>query len=196
MDDLVRHLNSTPVVTAIAAVALALLISRGIRRLLKRLTADGHISALMEGRFQGIRRWAVFIVTCLVVLQTTGMFGNAWALLSAMLATIAIGFFAAWSILSNVTAALLILTFRPFRHGDQVDLVEPTNGTQVSGKVVDINMMYTSLQERDPETRQTSTLYIPNSLFFQKLVRTRSTSYSTPATPFYAKEDAEDELGV
>lgn len=175
-----------PLVAVLLAVIAALLLSWAARRLVRRLGKSGHLSPVMAQRLQVGVRYGVLAVATLVVLQATGLFDNAWALLSAVIATVAIGFFAVWSLLSNATGALLILTFRPFRHGDRVELVEPTNGTVLGGAVLDINLMFTTLEERDPESGDRSILQIPNNLFFQKVVRTREAEPLSPAEePFY-----------
>ncbi len=191
MNELLEKLppGSTALSTVLLTLVAALLLSRGMVRLIRRLESDGHLSPVMAGRLQLTRRWIVFIIAGLVVLQATGLFENAWALLSAVLATVAIGFFAAWSLLSNATAALLILAFRPFRNGDNVDLVEPTNRTVLGGKVTDINLMYTTLEEQDEETGKVAVLHIPNSLFFQKLMRVHTTH--EPGTEPFFRESPE-----
>ncbi|MBE0622417.1 MAG: mechanosensitive ion channel family protein [Burkholderiales bacterium] len=158
-------------------IVVALLLSRMLRRLIVRLHESEHLAPIMARRLQTFRRWTILVVTILILMQAFGVFGNAWALISTGLAAMALGFVAAWSMLSNATAALLLLTFRPFRLGDTVELVEPA-GTGVGGRVVDINLMYTILSvppaEKEP-TEAPQLLHIPNNLFFQKIVRTRST---------------------
>ena len=143
----------------------------------------------MGGRLQLARRWALFVVAGLIVLQATGLFENAWALLSAVLATLAVGFVAAWSLLSNATSALLILAFRPFRSADAIELVEPSNGSVLGGRVTDMNLMYTTLEEKDEATGRSATLHVPNNLFFQKLVRVRS-PHEPSAEPFFRESQA------
>ena len=64
-----------------------------------------------------------------------------WRVVAGVLA---VGFVAAWSVLSNATAALLVLTFRPFRLGDIVELVEP-GGCAIGGRVIDMNLIFTTL---------------------------------------------------
>lgn len=154
----------------------AWLLSRAARRLIERLRARGHLGSVMAARLQVGRRWAIWVVVLLLVLQTSGLFSHAWALLSAVFAAVAIGFFAAWSIISNLTSALLIVALRPFRIGDEVELVEPNNGTALGGEVIDMNLVFTTLCERNPETGVESRLHVPNNLFLQKLIRTRSRS--------------------
>ena len=59
----------------------------------------------------------------MATLQVIGVSGAAlWTALAGFVAVAAVAFFAAWSVLSNIFCALLILTTRPFRLGDKVEL--------------------------------------------------------------------------
>jgi small-conductance mechanosensitive channel len=174
---------------ALLAVMIALLASRALARIIGELVATGHLGPQMALRLQYARRWGLGVITLLVLLQVSGLFAHAWALLSAMLAAVAIGFFAAWSILSNATSALILLTFRPFRIGDRIELLDPTNNTAFAGVVTDMNLMFTVLSDFDPETGAPATLHIPNNLFLQKLVRTAGAARPSQvvAPPFFSQ---------
>ena len=191
MFDLGSRLSQQDASVAIGmlVVLFAGLLLRLIGRLIARAGEHGHLSPVMAGRLRVGVRWAVIILTPLFALQATGLIQNAWGLISAVIAAVAIGFFAMWSLLSNITAALLVVWFRPFRKGDHVELVEPSNGTSIGGSVVDINLMYTTLSESNGKSGEGVTLHVPNSLFFQKPVRTRAPI--GPATePFYRQSQA------
>jgi small-conductance mechanosensitive channel len=127
----------------------------------------------MANRLQTVRQRVMVLVTGLVLMQALGIFDNAWAFISAGIAAIALGFVAAWSILSNATAALLIMAFRPFRMGDTLELLDSTGGP-MGGRVLDMNLMYTTLgappDELTPHT-DTRVLRVPNNLFFQRVLR-------------------------
>ncbi len=157
-------------------VLAAFLLSRILRRLIDKLRDTQNLSSPMANRLQTVRQRGMLLVTALVLLQALGIFDNAWAFISAGIAAIALGFVAAWSILSNATAALLIMTFRPFRIGDTLELLDP-NGGPMGGCVLDMNLMYTTLgvppEEGDPST-DTRVLRVPNNLFFQRVLRLRS----------------------
>lgn len=102
-----------------------------------------------------------------------------WTALTGFAAVAAVAFFAAWSVLSNLFCALLIFTASPFRIGDQLEVVESADKPGVKGRVVDINLLYTTLEDVS-EGSQGCLLQIPNSLFFQKVVRRwRGTELST-----------------
>ena len=78
-------------------------------------------------------------------------------------------FFAAWSVLSNLFCALLILTVQPFRVGDVVELLDTAEKPGAKGRVIDVNLLYTTLEEGEGEHRQL--LQIPNALIFQRVMR-------------------------
>ncbi len=87
-----------------------------------------------------------------------------WALLSTVLAMVAIGFVAVWSVLSNAFCSVILLMFQPFRVGNRIEM--PVSG--VAGRVVNFNMLFTTLEAEDGDLVQ-----LPNNTFFQQPVRCR-----------------------
>ena len=62
------------------------------------------------------------MVIFLLILQQIGVSMNSvWAVLSAVVAMIAIGFVAVWSVLSNLLCTVMLLIFQPFRVGDEIE---------------------------------------------------------------------------
>lgn len=177
--------------SALIIIGAALVLASIVRRLINKLRDSNNLSPIMARRLQSFRRWTILLLTVLLLMQALGVFGSAWGLISAGLAAVAIGFVAAWSMLSNATAALLVLTFRPFRVGDTVELIEP-NGTAIGGRVVDMNLMYTTLSVQLHEVERAEApqfLCIPNNLFFQKILRTRSSHERCSRTAFFSRQD-------
>ncbi|MDG6404451.1 mechanosensitive ion channel, partial [Pseudomonas quasicaspiana] len=84
-------------------------------------------------------------------------------------AVAAVAFFAMWSVLSNLLCAVLIYTIGPFRIGDVVELVDTLDKPGVKGRVLEINLMFTTLIE--PPEAGGALVQVPNSQFFQKSVR-------------------------
>jgi len=110
-------------------------------------------------------RWGIRIVAIIIILGVLGFeIGGIWAMLSTVLAMVAIGFVAVWSLLSNTTSTLLILFLRPFQVGDDIELA----GEPVQGRVIDLNFFYTTLLGSDGRLLQ-----VPNNLFFQRTVKRR-----------------------
>lgn len=122
---------------------------------------DLHTSQLLPVRKFGT--WAISGFTTIVVLTVLGFqLGGVWTALTAILAMVAIGFIAVWSMASNTTATLLILIVRPFQIGDVIEL----QSENVKGRVVDLNFFFVTL-----EAEENTTYKIPNNLFFQKVIR-------------------------
>ena len=173
-------------------VLAAFLISRVLRRVIHTLRESRSLSNNMANRLQTFRQRVIVTVTLLVLMQVAGVFDNAWAFISTALLTVALGFVAAWSILSNATAAVLVLILRPFRIGDTVELMDPT-GEPMGGTVTDMNLMFTTLtlppQEGDSPD-QPMLLNVPNNLFFQRVLRTRSRHKPDSRAAFFS--DPED----
>jgi small-conductance mechanosensitive channel len=82
---------------------------------------------------------------------------------------IAVGFIAVWSVLSNLLCSILLVIFRPFQLGDEIEITEPVGGSSLRGKVMKFNVMYTTLLEDIDGDKVTTN--IPNNIFFQKAIR-------------------------
>ena len=107
----------------------------------------------------------------LMVLDRLGVSGTVlWTAFTGFTAVAAVAFFAAWSVLSNIFCAVLIVTSRPFRLHDFVELIENGEKPGFKGQVVDINLIYTTLQESMDDGSETL-IHVPNSLFFQRATR-------------------------
>ncbi|RML59339.1 hypothetical protein ALQ93_05031 [Pseudomonas syringae pv. pisi] len=119
---------------------------------------------------RGGLRWFIMGSAFVLVLGRLGVSATVlWTALSGFVAVAAVAFFAMWSVLSNLLCAILIFTIGPFRIGDMVELVDTLDKPGVKGRVVAINLMFTTLIET-PEAGG-ALVQVPNSQFFQKSVR-------------------------
>lgn len=149
------------------AVLLRGLLHRFIRRLGERQDLPREIVV-------GSRRFTSFLIfggALVLVLDRFGVSGMVlWTAFTGFATVAAVAFFAAWSVLSNIFCSLLIYTIRPFRLEDRVEILESGDKPGLGGRVVDINLIYTTLAE-DHGEKGSSLLQVPNSLFFQRSVR-------------------------
>jgi small-conductance mechanosensitive channel len=145
-----------------------------IRRGISSLHDRDYISRSAEGILLIILRWTIVILIVLLGLQQVGVEITAiWAGLSAMLVFVGVGLVAVWSVFSNVLCSLLLLLFRPFRIGDEIEITEATGGTGLKGRVVNLNLLFTFLEEEPEESDNVrrAIVQIPNNIFFQKTIR-------------------------
>ena len=94
-----------------------------------------------------------------------------WTAFTGFATVGAVAFFAAWSVLSNLFCALLIVIVGPFRLGDYIEVLDTAEKPGAKGRVIDINMLYTTLQDAHAPDGSPNLLQIPNSLIFQRVVR-------------------------
>ena len=140
-----------------------------LKRLVLRLARLYALPPAIVLPLRGVLRWLIIVATALLVLGRLGVSAEVlWTAFTGFAAVAAVAFFAAWSVLSNLFCALLIMVAQPFRLGDDVEVLDTAEKPGAKGRVVDINLLYTTLQEADGGGRL---LQIPNALFFQRVVR-------------------------
>jgi small-conductance mechanosensitive channel len=145
-------------------------LQRLVGRFLTRLGERYPLPPELLVPVRGVLRWLIMGSACVFVLGRLGVSATVlWTALSGFVAVAAVAFFAMWSVLSNLLCAILIYTIGPFRIGDVVELVDTLDKPGVKGRVVAINLMFTTLIEM-PESGS-SLVQVPNSQFFQKSVR-------------------------
>ena len=160
----------------IGAVVLNIAVGRGLLFL-------GRRTRFTEEEILPVRKTFKWLITVAAVVMILGSFGlnvgGMWGVLSTVLAMVAIGFVAVWSVLSNTLCTVIIMVFRPFSVGDEVEFA----GEPVKGRVIDLNFIYTTLDAGDGAVMQ-----VPNNMFFQKALKRRRTAASvSPAAHLRTK---------
>ena len=149
----------------------AWLLQNLLGRLLTRAGRHYQIPLELQMPIHGLMRWTIFAATLLLVLERLGVSAAVlWTGFTGFVTVGAVAFFAAWSVLSNLFCAFLIFTVGPFRLGDTIELLDTAEKPGAKGRVVDINLLYTTLE--DATRGQTGVLLqIPNALIFQRVLR-------------------------
>jgi small-conductance mechanosensitive channel len=127
----------------LAAFVLQRIVARGLTRLGERYPLPHELLVPVRGGL----RWLIMGSGLLFVLERRVSATVLWTALSGFVAVAAVAFFAMWSVLSNLLCAVLIFTVGPFRIGDVVELVDTTDKPGVKGRVIAINLLYTTLME-------------------------------------------------
>ncbi|HEX2113330.1 MAG TPA: mechanosensitive ion channel family protein [Alphaproteobacteria bacterium] len=143
---------------------LATLAETGVRRLIRR--AQGyHVHVSLEATLALTRlvRILVFALAVIVMLNFWGLgLSGIWSGALGLIAGIGVALIATWAMVSNVTGALFLAIWRPYRLGDTFEVLP--EGTK--GRAIDRNLMFTVLQQEDG-----AIVSIPNNLIFQRVVR-------------------------
>lgn len=162
-------------IQAVLEIVLILIIAAALRflarRLLARLGRAYTLPPQMEMAAKRLTNFLIWMASLLAILEALGVSATVlWTAFTGFAAVGAVAFFAAWSVLSNIFCTLLIFTTRPFRLGDTIELVENGEKPGFLGKVVDVNLIYTTLEELAGPAGS-NLVQIPNSLFFQRALR-------------------------
>lgn len=160
-----------PVVQVMAIVVAAWLVQRLARLLIRRLGRH-NLPADLLAAVRRVSGFLIYAAALLLILERLGVSATVlWTAFTGFAAVAAVAFFAVWSVLSNIFCAVLILTTRPFRLFDHIEVLENGDKPGLRGRVIDINLIYTTLQEEGGNGQGSTTLQVPNSLFFQRVVR-------------------------
>lgn len=124
------------------------------------------------GKVGNWARWAIMVAAGLLILNLFDTPLDAFIQsIGIVCAVIAIGLIATWSTLSNFPCTFYLVLTKPFSVGDELEI--PAD--KVRGKVVDITLAYTVLQDDEGFY-----VNIPNAHFLQKQFRRRATNVSIP----------------
>jgi small-conductance mechanosensitive channel len=164
-----RHVNPSAVLITIAILLAAgiviLLLNRLFKAWLGGLAARFGLHHRTVATITRVFTSALWIFTALLILDIWGIgLGGVWTLVVSAATVIGVGFLATWTMISNITASVLLTFWRPYHLGDDVELL-PEN---LKGQVIDRNLMFTVLREEGG-----AAILIPNNLFFQKMFRVK-----------------------
>jgi len=114
----IHHLTGT-----VLPVVLALLVYWLMGRALRFLVSKTALPNLALKPALVMVRYLLVMVVLFSILAHFGVnVEGVWTVLTAALATIAVGFVALWSVLCNLLCTLLLILFKPFCIGDQIEL--------------------------------------------------------------------------
>lgn len=161
-----------PGMQVLLILLIALLLQHLLRRVVNRAALHYQLPAELTVPLKGMIRWTIMAAALLLVLERMGVSATVlWTAFTGFATVGAVAFFAAWSVLSNLFCAFLIFTARPFRVGDIIEVLDTAEKPGALGMVVDINLLYTTLEDDMTDPAGSTYLQIPNALIFQRVVR-------------------------
>jgi small-conductance mechanosensitive channel len=145
----------------IATVAIALFF--GLRGRIALFARWANLPRLALTPVRLMLRYAVLVLAAILILELWGFkIDTLLAVLGTLLGLVAIGFVAMWSVLSNFLCTFVLIVFKPFSVGDEIELP----GNAIRGRVVDLSLIFTTLQ-----VDRNQTVLVPNNTFFQGIFK-------------------------
>mgnify|MGYP000126755239 CR=1 FL=1 len=140
------------------------LLRKGIKRIIFSIGEEKHIDKKRILYVNAVVNFAVVLVFIIVGSVLLGIdYSHVAIFFSSAFAVIGVAFFAQWSILSNVTASIIVFFFFPYRVGDNVKIVDGENS--IAGRIYEISLFHVMLKNENNEI-----MTYPNSMVFQKAV--------------------------
>lgn len=161
MFDSLTHLKNPTIVTIIVILIMLLL-----RLIIRTSTLKiARKTQKNEARSRQIIRYVnvlLLIITIFVSMLIWGMdYTDVALIFSSTFAVIGVAFFAIWSVLSNITAGIILFIYFPYKIGDKVKIND--KDFPIEAIIEDIKAFQIHLR-----TEENELITYPNNLFLQK----------------------------
>ena len=165
MEDFIGNYKQETIATAISLVIVLVLKFVGDKAIRK----IGKISNIVEARTILITKYYSILLTLIGIGAVSFIWGvnyrEVGLLFSSVFAVIGVALFASWSILSNITAGVILFFSFPFKIGDRVKILDKDVESEEPYLIEDIKAFHISLRKENGEL-----LVYPNNLIIQKAV--------------------------
>lgn len=161
---IVQHSAFTRGIAIVACIILFYIASRLLSRWIHELSKHNTLKPVRAVYIQRISNIGLTFVCLSVVALLLGLgYSEITVFLSSIFAIVGIALFAQWSILSNITASMIIFFGFPYRVGDRIKVLE--KDVDVEGVVADITLFHVIIYCDDGNK-----ITYPNTLILQKPV--------------------------
>ncbi|GEQ87288.1 mechanosensitive ion channel protein MscS [Patiriisocius marinistellae] len=146
------------------AIVILLFVSQLAKRVIKRFVKKKAIDPNRKKVILNLSYILFFLITCIVLIFIWGIgLKDFIFFISSILAVLGVGFFAQWSILSNLTSSIILFFNHPVRIGDRIRIVD--KDYEWVGVVKDITAFFVYMRTDNNEY-----ISFPNSLVLQKAI--------------------------
>lgn len=133
----------------------------------KLISKYGKLMQIQDARIKQMKQVISMLLSVTFVFIIAIIWGvkpnNILLGLSSIFAIIGVAMFAQWSMLSNITAGILMFFTAPFRIGDRIHIID--KDIPIIATIESIQTFYTHIR-----TDENELIVIPNNLFLQKIV--------------------------
>jgi small-conductance mechanosensitive channel len=166
-------------------VVVYVLVSRFLKSsisLLGRTKSVNEVRITYVTKMLNLGFTAIFILLVCLVLGIG--YGQLAIFFSSVFAVVGVALFAQWSILSNITASLIIFFGFPYRVGDWVKVVDKDD--EILGQILEISTFHVIIERLSGDI-----VTYPNSLILQKAVVRFADQKAAEAMSQFGKEERE-----
>lgn len=156
------------IIESIIAIAIFFILRLATVKLLERVQKNYDYSKYRLRPVLKFVNLSIFIILLIVLVAVWGVEqSNILTFITSVLTVVGIALVAQWSILSNISSALVIFISHPVKLGESITILDKE--FNIKGKVSDIGLFYVILK-----TETSEKITIPNNLFLQKATKINS----------------------
>ncbi len=145
-------------------LAIVIVVRSVILKMVEKLADEKQVDAKRLFYVKKAIDSLILTVSFVVGLSFSGLgFRDLGVFFGSIIAVLGVSLFAQWSILSNVTASVIVFFFFPYRVGDNVKILDGDN--TIEGTIKEIALFHVIMTDE-----QGDILTYPNSLVFQKAI--------------------------
>ncbi|TXI69469.1 mechanosensitive ion channel domain-containing protein [Flavobacterium sp. UBA6195] len=162
MFDLIKNPYLHEEIATLVVLFFYIILRISIAKVVKRFA---QLNEVLEHRTNLIIKYINLLLVILALLSITIIWGvkkdQILLFISSVFAVVGVASFAQWSILSNITAGIIIFFSYPFKIGDKIKIHD--KDFPIEGEIDDIKAFYIVLRTIDGEM-----ITYPNNLLMQK----------------------------
>jgi small-conductance mechanosensitive channel len=148
----------------VICIAVYLFVVRAINVAIRTLGTRKEVPELRVKYLLKTANIGLFMALLIMVCLVLGLeYGQVSVFLSSVFAVIGVALFAQWSLLSNITASMVIFFAFPYRVGDRIKVTDPD--FDLSGTLEEIGLFHVLIRSDDGYI-----ITYPNSMILQKPV--------------------------
>ncbi|WP_144212703.1 mechanosensitive ion channel domain-containing protein [Shewanella donghaensis] len=155
---------NTQILICFGCLAVFFFIQHQLKLLIDKQAQKKQINEVRSLLVTRLVSYLLFFITASIMAISLGLgYQEVSLFVSSAFAVLGVALFAQWSILSNITAGILIFFACPYRIGDKIKIVDKDE--DMTGIIIEISLFHVILKRE-----QGDVMTYPNSLMLQKAV--------------------------
>lgn len=161
---ILSHSAFTRLMLVVLAFTAFYVVSKLLKKIIHELAISRSLGMLRVRYIERMLNIGLSFCCIVVVCLMLGLgYSEVSVFLSSIFAVVGIALFAQWSILSNITASMIIFFSFPYKVGDRIKILDKDD--DISGIIYEISMFHVIIRRDDGNL-----ITYPNSLILQKAV--------------------------
>jgi small-conductance mechanosensitive channel len=150
------------IVTAVIVLSV-LILQRVLKNAIEKFGSKKKVTPARVHAVHRAKSSLLYFAGIVLLILTWGFsIQNIWVTITGFIGLVAIGFFAVWSVLSNIFAGFILFFSRILQIGRKIEILPEG----ISGTVEEVNFFFIVLKDESQNE-----ILIPNNMIFQKTIK-------------------------